>query len=430
MFGISEKKICFMLLVHEKRHLVIELLNNIKHYCPNSSVVLYNGGSDKSLCEGLDVPVCPTSKKLNHGFTTIHFLEVMEWLDQINFPYDYLINIDSDAIFIREGYEEFIYKQMKDTDYMGIDYRGTGHDYYCAQEIRKEQFRWAPFFNFEPLYGVFNVGQVMSHKFIKVLLANEQYPLIKKAMIDTKAFGTDEIIFANLVTALGFKAKKYPGNVQNPKYKTIGYDMNRLLVRYRPHIKIPELITALNQENNTFFVHPVVRSKTNPTRNFINDLQKNFIQYSFRDEMYPWFHENAEMFSVSKPIINWLGFKELVAREQSTLTHYFEDKGQWYKTVSFTDSAIGTPFLLNSRYDNYEVIARLKEGGLAHWWRNNDSKKLPWSKPTIITKSNIEPVFFTQLENGKLCIVGKMEGEFVYMLRDDRKTWRWSDIKR
>lgn len=418
-----------MLLVHEKRELVIELLNNIRHYCPNSSVVLYNGGSDRSLCNDLDVPVCPTSKKLRHAFTTIHFLEVMEWLEDINFSYDYLINVDSDAIFIREGYEEFIYKQMKDTDYMGVDYRVAGHDYYCAQKIRKEQFRWAPFFNFQPLYGVFNVGQVMSHKFIKTLLTSEQYPSIKKATIETKAFGTDEIIFANLVTALGFKAKKYPGNGSNPKYKTIGWDMDRLLIRYRPHIKIPELITTLNQENNTFLIHPVVRIETNSTRKFVNDLQNNFMQPLYRSESYPWFHENPEMYAVSRPITNWIGFKELIAREESTLSHYYEDKGCWYKTVSFTDSVIGTPHLLNSKYDNFEVVAQLKEGGVAHWWRDNNSNKLPWSKPTIITKENIEPIFFTQLENGKLCVVGKLEGKFVYMVRDDLKTWRWSDIK-
>ena len=418
-----------MLLVHEKRELVIELLNNIKYYCPNSSVVLYNCGHDKHLCENLGVPVCPTSKKLEHAFTTIHFLEVMEWLEEINHSYDYLINIDSDAIFVREGYEEFIIKQMKDTDYMGVDYRIAGNDYYCAQEIRKEQFRWTSFFSFEPLYGVFNVGQVMSHKFIKAILTNERYPMLRKATTETKAFGTDEIIFANLAISLGFKAKKYPGNVQNPKYKTIGWDMDQLLVRYRPHIKIPELVTTLNHKNNTFFVHPVRRSNADATRVFINELQKDFIHLAYRNDSYPWFHEEPERFSVSKPIDNWLGFKELIAREQSTLSHYYEDGDRWYKTVSFADSTIGRPFFINSRYDNFEVIAQLKEGGIAHWWRDNNSKKLPWSSPTIITKESMTPIFFTELDNGKLFVVGRLNGKLGYILRDDLKTWRWSGIK-
>ena len=117
----SGKQICFALLVHNNKNVVIDLLNNIKFYCPNSTVVLYNGGDNPDLCKDLGNPVCPTSRKLQYGITAVYLLETMKWLEDINHDYDYLINLDSDALFVREGYERFIAEQMEDKDYMGVE---------------------------------------------------------------------------------------------------------------------------------------------------------------------------------------------------------------------------------------------------------------------------------------------------------------------
>jgi hypothetical protein len=45
----------------------------------------------------------------------------------------------------------------------------------------------------------------------------------------------------------------------------------------------------------------------------------------------------------------------------------------------------GTPSLVQSRFGtkgNFEAVASLADGGLAHYWRNNDAPDLPWSAPT------------------------------------------------
>ena len=118
-----KSKICFAILVHEKRELVKQLIDNVRYYCPNSAIVLYNGGDDPTLCDGLGVPVCPSSRKLERGWTTVYFLETMEWLEELGINYKYFINIDSDALFIRKGYEKFIQNAMKDTDYMAVKLR-------------------------------------------------------------------------------------------------------------------------------------------------------------------------------------------------------------------------------------------------------------------------------------------------------------------
>ncbi|MCQ6282721.1 hypothetical protein [Bacillus sp. EB600] len=61
--------ICFAILVHEDRELVNQLINNVRYYCPKSAFDLYNGGNDATLCDGLGVPICTSSRKLKHGWT-------------------------------------------------------------------------------------------------------------------------------------------------------------------------------------------------------------------------------------------------------------------------------------------------------------------------------------------------------------------------
>jgi hypothetical protein len=45
----------------------------------------------------------------------------------------------------------------------------------------------------------------------------------------------------------------------------------------------------------------------------------------------------------------------------------------------------GNPVLIQSRFGkmgNFELVVPAAEGGLFHFWRNNDAGGLPWSQPT------------------------------------------------
>lgn len=37
------KKICFAILVHNYKEALKDMVDNIRHFCPHSSIVLYNG---------------------------------------------------------------------------------------------------------------------------------------------------------------------------------------------------------------------------------------------------------------------------------------------------------------------------------------------------------------------------------------------------
>jgi hypothetical protein len=419
----SPKKVCFFLLVHEKRELVEELIKNIQHYCPNSSIVLYNGGEDHSLCDNLNIPVCPSSRKLKYGFTTIHMIEIIEWLENIQFQYDYLINIDSDVLFVRHGYEEFISNEMGNADYMGVDFRITGDDYYCANELRKDRKRWKKFFDTKTLYGVFNVGQVMSRKFTNFLISYNKKKSLKKALLDTPAFGTDELVFVNIAAQYGFNVKGYPSNALNPTYKGIGWDMHKLLIRYRPHISLSEIIKCLNEDKNIYLCHPIRRLNEDPVRQLINRLQFNdYLSYQYQtfQHSYPDY--------IPSPIIQTHYGYEAVAIKDGMLTHFYKDGNVWLPSETFGYKVTGKPLLIEKSYGYFDVVAKLENGGIGHWWRNNTLPNLPWSGPTVITDQNLEPILLTNLNSKYLCVVGKNQNRFTHWVRDDGNTWKWNQM--
>ncbi len=254
------KKICFAVLVHENKEQIKQLLSNIKHYCPNSFVVLYNGGNDPSLCANLNVDVCPFSKKLHYGNLSQYFIETMEWLEDIECEYDYLINIDSDALFFRTGFEEFIEEQMQDADYMAVRLRVPDKDWTCGKSFKKDKSRWSPFFSTNTFLGVFNVGQVFSKVVVEALINYEKKAELRTALRETTVFGIEEIVFVNLINELGYTMKAYPDNV------------GEKLIRFRPYLTRSELIACIIKKEG-WLAHPINRNTSDPARTFIHELQ-------------------------------------------------------------------------------------------------------------------------------------------------------------
>ena len=418
------KTICFILLVHEDIDLVYNLIENVECFCPNSKIVIYNGGKDQTLCENIDIKVCPTSRKLEHGYTTIHLLETMEWLEEIGMEYDHLINLDSDALFIRKGYEDFVNKQMEDADYMGVDLRIAEETYFCGKQLKTEAYKWDQLFDLQQLYGVFNVGQVMSRKFIKALINSEKKLLLKRYLLETNAFGTDELVYVNMAKELGFKLKKYPSDQEDLPYEPIGYDMDKWMIRFRPHFTIQELIHGRNNNKNRWLCHPIYRTGNDLARQLVYSLQKKSTELLFCNEQYPWYQSDTAKYSISKPIISHTGHQELVARVGNSLIHYYKEESNWYASETIVKGVKGNPLLYESNYQNFEVIAVNENGWIEHWWRDNHSQFLTWNGPNLITNEDVVPLFLGQLE-GKHIFVAEKGDTLFYWIRDEGNTWNW-----
>jgi hypothetical protein len=403
--------ICFAVLVHRDRDLVIQLINNIKYYCPNSLIVLYNGGDDPHLCDNLGVPVCPSSKKLDRGFTTIYFIETMEWLEEMGLNYEYFINIDSDALFFRHGYEEFVQREMQDTDYMAVSLRIPEDDWYIGIEMRKDLERWNQLFNTDPLYGIFNVGQVISKPLIKALLEPDRKEKIKKALIETISFGTDETVFVNMAKELKFRVKCYP------------YDTDSLLIRYRPYFTLSEMIDCYNNIQQGWLCHPIYLNKDDLVRKLIKHLETDQYINEYKKDIYPW-HDISMNYTPSIPIISSFGNLEIVINNNTnTITHYWNnpESNSWVKSEDFAFNATGIPLFHNNASEYFEVVSKLNSGVIAFWYRDNFTIGHPWHGPFIITEEDVIPIMLAELEDGRSILVCKSQNSLVYWVKTNNQ---------
>ncbi|WP_410514554.1 hypothetical protein PaeBR_09295 [Paenibacillus sp. BR2-3] len=456
------KKICFALLVHNKRSVVLDLLDNIRGYCPNSSVILYNGGNDSSLCDHLGVPVCPTSRKLYYGITGIYLLETMRWLEDMNYDYDYLINMDSDALFVREGYESFITQQMNDKDYMGVDTKLSHEDSFIGNQVREEYDLWKPLFGEKPLYESFNVGQVFSRRLVRRFLKSKQYDELKTRLKKTGAFGIDEVAYVTMTERYGFELNAYPASTGSS-------------IRYRPYFALDETIGLLNGNEKGYLLHPVPRDMKDETRVFVQNNLKQLIQSNaeaqerFLDTYLgdmPFFIRRQKSTgntvewltaSLGQGISYWKSVKsrgkinmygphtfgserveaftaletrigniEMICRIGKELIHYWrdEDSSEWFESPAFAEGVRGTPAFIESSYGNFEVVAPLKDGGLGHWWRNND-QGLTWSGPDTFGNDVYEEVMLIENNLKQLTVVVKTDDEYRFFVRDDGHSWEW-----
>ncbi|GGD75520.1 hypothetical protein [Paenibacillus nasutitermitis] len=457
------KKICFALLVHNNREVVLDLLDNIRCYCPNSAVVLYNGGDDPQLCHELGFPVCPTSRKLEYGVTAIYLLETMRWLEDIEYDYDYLINLDSDALFAREGYEQFIVSQMENKDYMGVDTRIPEDDFYCLIQVRKEYDLWKPLFGTEPFYKSFNVGQVFSRHLVQLFLNNEQYGDLLDNLNKTSSFGIDEIAYVTMTERFGVKLHAYP--------KTTGD-----FIRYRPHFPLDETLGQLYRNTSCYLIHPVPRDMGDETRAFVRSALKQHIQYNAKAQTcfldtyigkMPFFirrkksagntiewlsasrekglsywksvetHDNKHIYGpftfgsdnieAFTAIETHYGNIELIGRVGDSLVHYWRDEEseEWFKSPVIADGVKGTPVMIESSHGNFEVVAPLKKGGLGHWWRNNHHSDLTWTGPAVFGHDSYNRVILVENNANQLTTIVKTNGGYRYFVRDDANSLEW-----
>ncbi len=404
-----KSKICFAILVHKDRELVKQLIDNIRYYCPNSAIVLYNGGNDRTLCDGLGVPVCPASHKLKRGWTTIYFLETMEWLEELGIEYEYFINLDSDALFFKKGYEKFVQTQMEDTDYMAVMLRIPEEDWYIGNELKKDLDRWKKLFNVQPFYGVFNVGQVIARPIVNALLDPERLEKLKKALLETISFGTDEVFYVNMAIELGFKIKAYP------------HSINSKTIRYRPYFTVEEMMSTIITSKSSGLCHPVILDKADPVRNLLLNIECEHHTKQYKNNEYPWYEDNPDHYSISLPINSEFGSLELIVRSGSSLTHYWlQSSGKWEKSETFAKGVTGNPIFFENNAGQFGVVCKLKNGGIGFWQRDNKTPGYPWYGPSVF-QLDVEPIMGSQLPDGKHIIVFKDNNQFYYWLLDKTK---------
>ncbi|KAL1914460.1 uncharacterized protein VTP21DRAFT_8843 [Calcarisporiella thermophila] len=90
------------------------------------------------------------------------------------------------------------------------------------------------------------------------------------------------------------------------------------------------------------------------------------------------------------------GELKVIARVGNTLHQFYYEKSRWYYDGLIATGVRGQPSLIQSSFGgevnlfgppsiqgNFELISPLQDGGLGHWYRDNNSPSRPWRGPKL-----------------------------------------------
>jgi hypothetical protein len=99
-------------------------------------------------------------------------------------------------------------------------------------------------------------------------------------------------------------------------------------------------------------------------------------------------------------------------------------------------TVFGNPSLIQGRFGkrgNFELVTPLAEGGLAHYWRDNDDANLAWHGPSIFAQDRgvfdavtmIQSDFASPGGAGNLEVIARSGGQLLHYSREDAPPWQW-----
>jgi hypothetical protein len=251
----------FVILAHTDRASLEELVENVRVFCPRARMVLYNSGSDPDLCRKLGEPEFPAAHEFGYAKITPFFFEVFEWAIASGDPFDALVNLETDMLFIRSGYEGFVENQLTEADYLApnlVERRSLKTRWRPMRSLRPEFEDWFQFFGFCYWHGSFSPAQVFSRRYVESLVQHRGYAELRKLVQQNRSFTLQEVVFPTLTDFLGLRLGGYP-----KAHSTSN--------RYRPYQAVSGVRRALTLQD-AYFVHPVRRKKDDAAREFIRGL--------------------------------------------------------------------------------------------------------------------------------------------------------------
>ncbi len=253
-----------VILAHEDPDSLFDLVKNTSAFCSRSRLMLYNSGTDPDLGKGLDLEILPVSRRQFYAKITPFFFDVFEWLVENDASYDYVINLETDMLFIRHGYEDWVSSAMSGYDYMApnlVRFVSPKSRWRPYKSLRPELSDWFEFVGFRHVHGAFSPGQVFSHRYVEAMVKHRHYSDLKRLIAANKSHTLQEILFPTLPDTLGLETRSYPVELKP-------------FIRYRPYQAVSGIKRALGTPQ-AYFVHPVRRSLDDPARTLVRSLQES-----------------------------------------------------------------------------------------------------------------------------------------------------------
>lgn len=255
-------KVVFAVLAHHKRACLEDLVLNLRVFAPESDIVLFNGGKDPQLAEGLDIAVCPYSRPMRYDRLGRVQLDTMRWLYEEGRAFDFLVTLDSDMLLIKPGFEQYLSAHMANSAYMAVLFREippwtnwkTGRRFHTKWERI-----WQPIFGTNYPYGCFNPAQVFRYDYVERLMSFPKLDELLSRIDHTSLFCIEEMVYATLAVTLVCEPRRYA----EPWSSAIRYRK-----RHSPHE-----IRAYLGDPDVFFIHPVPVDMDAPERRLLAALR-------------------------------------------------------------------------------------------------------------------------------------------------------------
>ncbi len=261
----------FACLVHENLECVVDLVRNLRHLDPASTVLLYNGSQDPDFLNGgfpferFGVAVHPAPRPMHldrlHDFALDCMRHALEHL-----PFDTLTIVDSDQLALRPGYSARLAAFLAEERGVGLlsnnpHHQGPGSRHKPVKSAHDEIELWQPFLQRFPgweskfVHCTFWPSTVFTAAAARALveLCDEDAQL-REILRATRIWATEEVVLPTLVALLGFRIAANP----------CSYDC----VKWRISHSVPQLDAAMGRQD-VFWAHPIPRQHEDPLRKHI-----------------------------------------------------------------------------------------------------------------------------------------------------------------
>ena len=291
----------FACLVHDNVDCVIDLVRNLRHLDPTSTVLLYNGSQNPQLLKGacsferLGAVLHPTARPMYWGRLHDFALDSMRFALE-EFPFDTLTIVDSDQLALRPGYSERLGDFLATERGVGIlgnspEFQGPWTKIQPAKIAHGEVDLWRPFLRKFPdgeakfVHWSFWPSTVFTADAARALVKlHDEDEQLHQLLRETKVWATEEVVLPTLVALLGFRVVKNP----------CSYDY----VRYRTPYTVYQIENAMSQPD-VFWAHPVPRRFDDPLRQHVRG---RFHEYAHVNKV-PALPEVPPPFLLTLPIL-------------------------------------------------------------------------------------------------------------------------------
>jgi Methyltransferase domain/Glycosyl transferase family 2 len=258
----------FACLVHENLECIVDLVRNLHHLDPDSTILLYNGSSSASLLDGAfpfdrhGTVVHPSSKPMRWGRLHDFALDCMRFA-LAELPFDAMTIVDSDQLALRPGYSARLATFLAGEPGVGMlsnspEPQGPGTKIQPPRIAHAEIDLWRPFLRRftdgekKFVHWGFWPSTVFTADAARDLVTLfDQDAELAQIMTRTRVWATEEVVLPTLVALMGYRVAANP----------CSFDF----VRYRMQYSVPQLEAAMNR-SDVFWAHPIPRRYDDPLR--------------------------------------------------------------------------------------------------------------------------------------------------------------------